>query len=69
MKLVRVLMLTLVLTGSAYAGDIQNGVAPPPQQAQAPTPTTASATTTETTPQTPTVTEIVLTVVSISGLF
>lgn len=63
MKLIKTLILVLALTGSAYAGDIQNAVTAPPPQA----PATQPATTSETA-QAPTVTEIVLTVVSISGL-
>lgn len=61
MKLFRVLVLTLALSGSVYAGNIQNGIVQPPPSE----PTNATHTTTE---QTPTVTEILLTVVRVLGL-
>jgi hypothetical protein len=65
MKLTRALFLVLLLSGSVYAGNMQNGITDPPPDQQATQPTTTSATET---PQTPTVTEIVLTVVSVLGL-
>lgn len=81
MKLTRTLILMLALAGSAYAGNIQNESPqpPPPQRAgiihnESPQPAPQQQTqSTEpiTTPdgtQAPTVTEIVLTVVSILGL-
>lgn len=75
MKLTRTLILVLALAGSAYAGNIQNGVATPPPQQQTQTAepvatpeSTETTETAETASQAPTMTEIVLTVVSILGL-
>jgi hypothetical protein len=75
MKLFRVLALTLALSSSVYAGNIQNGVVqpPPPDPATAQTVVVQSApvepaTTQTTTEQTPTVAEILLTVVRVLGL-
>ena len=61
MKLFRVLVLTLALSGSVFAGNIQNGIVQPPPSE----PTNATQTTTE---QTPTVTEILMAVVRVLGL-
>jgi hypothetical protein len=71
MKLFRTLVVVLALSGSVYAGVIQNGVVQPPPP---PTPVTTETTPlsepaeTEAIEQTPTVTELFLTVVSILGL-
>jgi hypothetical protein len=67
MKLFRTLVLTLALSGSVYAGNIQNGIVPPPQPAstEQPAPLISEEPKTE---QTPTATEILLTVVRVLGL-
>jgi hypothetical protein len=66
MKSLRTLLLVLALSGPVYAGVIQNGVTQPPP----PDPITAEATDepTETAEQTPTVTDVFLTVVRVLGL-
>ena len=70
MKLTRTPLLVLALSGSAYAGNMQNGVAPPPQPTNEQTEEQTTEVTSETPEETapPTLTEIVLTVVSVMGL-
>jgi hypothetical protein len=69
MKLFRVLAFTLALSGTVYAGNIQNGVVQPPPPPPADTQTVAPETTIapETT-ETSTVAQIIIVVVEVLGL-